>query len=57
MKEFKVEITETLSKIVEIQANDVDEALEAIKEMYYKELIILDSRDFVDKEINMVNNE
>ena len=57
MKEFKIEITETLSKIIEIQANDVDEALEAIKEMYYQELIILDSRDFVDKEIKMVNNE
>ena len=57
MKEFKIEITEFLSKIVEVKANNVDEAIEKVKIMYDEETIILDSNNFVNKEIKMVNNE
>ena len=34
METFKIEIKEFLSKIVEIEAKNVDEAISKVKEMY-----------------------
>jgi len=51
MKKFKIEIQELLSKIVEIEANNIDEAISKVKEMYQKEEAILDSDDYVTTEI------
>ncbi len=51
MKTFKIEIQEFLSRIVEIEAYNIDEALLKVKEMYQNEEIILDSEDFVTTEI------
>ena len=56
MKEFKVEITETLSKIIKIKANTLEEALKGVIKMYEQEQIILDSDNFVEKEIKLVDN-
>ena len=57
MKEFKVEITETLLRVIEVRANNSTQALEKVKLMYEQESIILDSNDFVDKEIKALNDE
>ncbi len=50
MKTYKIEIKETLSKIIEVGASSEDEALTKIKNSYRNEDIILDENDFVDVE-------
>ncbi len=51
MKTFEFEIQELLSRIVEVEAKNEDEAYRKVKE------IVLDSSDFVDTEINKIENE
>jgi hypothetical protein len=48
METFKIEVKETLSRIVEIEANSKDDAYFKVREMYIKEEIVLDSDDYVD---------
>lgn len=55
MNTYSFEITETLQRIVNIEAADEKEAFELINSMYKKEKIVLDSGDFNDFEINLVN--
>ena len=50
MKVFKVEITETLRKVVEIEAESQDEADTIARERYSNEDIVLDYSDFMDVE-------
>jgi hypothetical protein len=50
MKTYKIEVKETLSRIIEIDANSIDEALEDVQKIYKKEEIILDSDDFIEVE-------
>ena len=52
MKTFKVEIKETLSRIIEINATSIDEAVSKVKEMYRKEEVVLSWNDFVTTEID-----
>ncbi len=43
MKKFKIEVQEILSKIIEIEATDIDQAIYEVKKMYEsEEYIILD---------------
>jgi len=56
MKTFKIEIIETLSKIIEIKSNSEDDAFEKVKEMYHDEEIILDNSDYVDTDFIKVDN-
>jgi hypothetical protein len=44
---YEVEITETLQRIVEVEASTLDEAVSQVRERYKREEIILDSGDFV----------
>ena len=48
MKTFYIGITETLNRIVEVHAEDSDEALQKAEDAYYNGEIVLDSEDFVD---------
>jgi len=48
MGTFKIEVKETLSRIIEIDANCVDEAFSLVKAQYQNEEIVLDAVDFVD---------
>ena len=57
MKTFEFEIQELLSRIVEVDAKNEDEAYRKVKEMYKKEEIVLDSSDFVETEIKKFKNE
>jgi len=48
MKTFKVEICEELSRIVNINAESPDDALDKVNKMYKNEEIILDENDYKD---------
>ncbi len=54
MKKFKIEVKETLSRIIEINANSINEALENVQKIYKNEEIILDNDDFV--EVDFINH-
>ncbi|HCJ51127.1 MAG: protein dpnD [Shewanella vesiculosa] len=51
MKTFEIEIKETLSKIIEIQANSIEDAIKKATLLYNNEEIILSSDDYLDTEI------
>lgn len=51
MEIFKIEIQEFLSRIIEIEAKNIDEAISTVKQMYQNEEIVLDSGDFVSTDI------
>lgn len=50
---IQVEVTETLSRIVEVEAVTEQEALEIVNEQYQEELIVLDSNDYIDTDIKI----
>ena len=51
MQTFKLEIQETYSKIVEIKAEILSDALDIAHDMYNTEEIVLDASDFVTNTI------
>lgn len=50
---YKVEIKEVLQKIIEVDADNIEEALSIIKEKYRKEEIVLDDKDYIDTEFKI----
>jgi hypothetical protein len=67
---IRVEIVETLRKVVIIDSKEIDylgdittetnevveeEALQLVRDRYYNEDIILDSNDYLDAEITVLN--
>lgn len=52
METFKIEIQEFLSKIIEVEAENIEEAVTKVKKLYQDEEIVLDSEDYVTTEIN-----
>ena len=46
MAKFKVEITETLRKVVEVEAEDETDAYEKVDQMYCESEITLDWEDY-----------
>lgn len=57
MRKFKIEVQEYLSKTVEIEANNINEALSKVKEQYKKEEIFLGAEDYVTTDIKCIENE
>lgn len=55
MKTFKIEVKEILSRIIEVKAENEEEALNHIQEQYQEEEIVLDSNDFIDTEFNIID--
>ena len=51
MNTYKIQITETLSRVIEIQASDLEEALHTVEDDYKREAIVLDADDCVEYEI------
>ena len=45
-----MEVKETLARIITVEAESKDKAIEQAKEMYYQEIVILDSSDYVNTE-------
>ena len=52
MKTFYISVTETLKRIVEVQANDKYDAIQKVSDAYHDEQIVLDSDDYIDTEFN-----
>jgi hypothetical protein len=48
---YTIEITETLQRIIEIEAASLDDAISEIRKQYKDEEIVLDSSDYVETEI------
>lgn len=51
MTNYKIEIQETLSRVIEIEADSVEDAIDRVRVMYRAEEIVLDSDDYVSTEI------
>ena len=47
MQTFKLEIQEVLSKVIEIEAETLSDAIDIVHDMYNSEEIVLDASDFV----------
>ena len=52
---YDVEITEYLQRTISIEAKNESDAVDKVEEMYDKEEIVLDSSDFITKEIEIYN--
>jgi hypothetical protein len=55
MEKYTIEIKETLSRIMEVEAPSKEEAFEKLKTLYDAEEIVLDANDFVDVDYIDVN--
>ena len=53
---YKVEIEEILNRIVEVEAENEDEAYMKVKDMYKKCEVVLTAEDFVDVEISVLDS-
>ena len=51
---MKIEITETLQKTIEVDAEDIEEALLIVKRKYRNSEVILDDTSFIDTEFKVV---
>lgn len=54
---YKFKVIETLSKIVEVEADDKDSAYEKVEEMIAEEEVVLTADDFEDREIYPINDK
>ncbi|MEZ7519337.1 DpnD/PcfM family protein [Psychrobacter sp. NPDC078370] len=52
-QKFQIEILETLSNIVEVNAEDEQSALLKAQEMYRNEQVVLYPDDFIDTKFNI----
>ena len=57
MKTYRVVVTETLQRIVYIDAKSAEEAKRNVEEHYRNEDIVLDSSDYQDTEIEVVEDD
>lgn len=51
MKEYTVEVKETLHRLITVEANSMEEAVSIVSEQYDKEEIVLDYDDYAGYEI------
>ncbi|WII95722.1 DpnD/PcfM family protein [Moraxella haemolytica] len=59
MQVYQIQIKETLSKVVKIEADSLDDAIQMAKKCYQEENIVLDWSNFVSVEFgeSLVLNE
>ena len=57
MKRYYVSVTETLNKIVSVDAESEKEAVKKIQNAYDNCNIVLDSNNFVNEEIELDSNQ
>jgi L-lactate utilization protein LutC len=53
---YKIEITETLQRVIEVEAASLDDAIIEIRKQYQDEEIILDSGDCIENDIIEFNS-
>lgn len=51
MRIFKIEVQELLARVIEVDADSLDEAISKVEEMYKKEEIVLDYDDLSKRDI------
>ncbi|MCX8478675.1 MAG: DpnD/PcfM family protein [Chitinophagales bacterium] len=51
MPTYKIEIIETLSRVVEVEAENSDVAMDMVQEMYDNQTIVLTDEDVVEVEL------
>ena len=49
MKTFEIIVQELLSRTISVQAQNIEEAIEKVNQMYRKTEIVLDAEDFLQK--------
>ena len=54
---YKFKVIETLSRMVEVEAEDSDSAYGKVEEMINCEEVVLTADDFEDREIYLVNDK
>lgn len=54
MREYQVEIKETLSRTVTIVADNADDARDKVNDQYCDQGIVLDAEDFQDVEFEVI---
>ena len=52
MKKFRIEVTEVLSRIVEVEAENEAEAIDTVWQMYRNCDIVLDASNYAETEIS-----
>lgn len=52
MKEYQIEIQETLARIITVTASNEEMAMRIVKDRYFDGEIVLDYGDFVETEFN-----
>ena len=57
MKEFQVEVCETLIRVITVEAQNEEQALEFVRYDYNNAELVLDSDDFFDVDFNLVNQD
>jgi hypothetical protein len=57
MKEYNVEVCETLIRIVTVEAMSEEDAIKFVKYDYNNAELVLDSDDFFDVDFNLVNQD
>ena len=57
MKKYQIQITETLQRVIEVEANNYDEAEDKVNEDYRNGDIVLDYSDYMSTEIERYGNE
>jgi hypothetical protein len=53
MKKYSIEVLEVLSRIVEVEASDEEDAIERVRQRYRKCEIVLDDSDYKVTEISV----
>ena len=53
MKKYRIEVMEILSRTIETEAENEEEAVEKVRKMYRNCEIILDASDYVDTEFSV----
>ena len=53
MKKYRIEVMEILSRIVDVEAVDENDAIERVRQMYRKCQIVLDDSDYKETEISV----
>lgn len=56
VKNYQIEITETLNRIIEIKAGSFKSALEKARNLYRHEKVVLTSEDFLEVEFKNFEN-
>jgi len=57
MKEYNIEVCETLIRIVTVEATSEEQALEFVQYDYNNAELVLDSDDFFDVDFEIVNRD